>query len=106
MKRVDITKSDDGKFQFEVRDNNTEDVQAEGSGYETLTEAVTAVEELRIEDDYFIVAASDDRKSEASEDAVTTLADDDGVRASHYEADNADTDEDVPTATSQIETLG
>ena len=102
MKRVDIAKSDSGKYKYEVRQHNVEDeVEAENGGFDTLEEVVTAIEELGIEDDYYFVVAPDE-KPESSEDAVTSLAGEDSVRTATYEA--GDNDGDVPTST--IETLG
>lgn len=103
MKRVDITKDDNGKYKYEVRHHNVADGDALASndGFDTLEEAVASIEELQIEDDFYFVLAPDD-KPESSEDAVTSLAGEASVRTANY--GGGDDDGDVPTST--IETLG
>lgn len=102
MKRVDITKQDDG-FKFEVRENYVDEVLHEQSGFDSLQEAVEAAEALDLGDDFFLVA--NDSK-EAGESAVTSLAREENVRTASYGEKTEDGDNDDLTPTSHIETVG
>lgn len=103
MKRIDITKSEDGNHEFAVRENNAEEVLYEDGGHKTLVEVIEAIESLDLDDDYFIVASE---TQEAGESAVTALANEESVRTANYETDKGEDDNTDLTPSAHIETLG